>query len=352
MERVPGNQPGNRWQARRGVSARARRRRRRAILFYCVSFLVVIAAAVILSLTVLFRIDTIQVENTSRYSQEEILEICGIEIGDNLFLADVNGAQEELDRKLPYAGNVRVERKLPATLQITVEEPVLSAAFEQDDSYILVSQENKILEIAQAAPAGCLVVSGLELENPRAGYPAVPKEEEVQQVFNSLTQALSDCAFSGITQIDVSNLYQMMVVYDGRIRILLGNSNDLDLKLVSAKKIVEEELEETEKGELDVSLTRDLKKAYYNADSSSSDSSASSSQPEDSGEPASSASSETASASSAASGSSEAASASSQESGTSPSASSQEEGSQASSSQPAESSVSQASSSQPQEGGE
>ena len=73
-----------------------------------------------------------------------------------------------------------------------------------------------------------------------------------------------------------------------------GNSNDLDLKLVSAKKIVEEELEETEKGELDVSLTRDLKKAYYNADSSSSDSSASSSQPEDSGEPASSASSETA----------------------------------------------------------
>ena len=62
-----------------------------------------------------------------------------------------------MDRKLPYAGNVRVERKLPATLQITVEEPVLSAAFEQDDSYILVSQENKILEIAQAAPAGCLV---------------------------------------------------------------------------------------------------------------------------------------------------------------------------------------------------
>ena len=233
MERIPGNQPGNRRRpARRGITARARRRRRRAILFYCVSFLVVIAAAVILSLTVLFRIDTIQVENTSRYSQEEILEICGIEIGDNLFLADVNGAQEELDHKLPYAGNVRVERKLPATLQITVEEPVLSAAFEQDDSYILVSQENKILEIAQAAPAGCLVVSGLELENPRAGYPAVPKEEEVQKVFNSLTQALSDCAFSGITQIDVANLYQMMVVYDGRIRILLGNSNDLDLKLV------------------------------------------------------------------------------------------------------------------------
>ena len=75
MERVPGNQPGNRRQARRGITARARRRRRRAILFYCVSFLVVIAAAVILSLTVLFRIDTIQVENTSRYSQEEILEI-------------------------------------------------------------------------------------------------------------------------------------------------------------------------------------------------------------------------------------------------------------------------------------
>ena len=83
-----------------------------------------------------------------------------------------------------------------------------------------------------------------------------------------MTETLEKCQlFDDITRIDVGDIYQMMVVYQGRIRILLGTSNDLETKINAAKKIVEQELGEDEKGELDVSLTRDLKKAYYNADS-------------------------------------------------------------------------------------
>lgn len=258
---------GRKAIARRGVTARARRRRRRAILFYLFTFFLVIAAAVTLSLTVLFRIDTIRVENTSAYSQEEILEACGIQTGENLFLADVDKASQEIDETLPYTGGVSVTRKLPATLAITVEEPVLSAAFEQDGKYIVLSNEEKVVQITDTQPSGCPVVAGLKLKDPKEGQKATADDAKTLDALNKITKTLESCQLSDITRIDVSDIYQMMVVYQGRIRIILGTSNDLDTKISAAKKIVEEELDEKEKGELDVSLTRDLKKAYYNADS-------------------------------------------------------------------------------------
>lgn len=261
---------GRRAIARRGVTARARRRRRRAILFYLFTFLLVIAAAVTLSLTVLFRIDTIRVENTSAYSQEEILEACGIQTGENLFLADVDQAAQEIDEKLPLTGGVSVARKLPATLVITVEEPVLSAAFEQDGQYVVLSNEEKVVQITGTQPDGCPVVAGLKLKDPQEGKKAVAEDAKTLDALNRITKTLESCQLSDITRIDVSDIYQMMVVYQGRIRILLGTSNDLETKISAAKKIVEGELGEKEKGELDVSLTRDLKKAYYNADSAAS----------------------------------------------------------------------------------
>lgn len=271
MRQIPtdNNRTGGRKAiARRGVTARARRRRRRMILFYLFTFFLVIAAAVTLSLTVLFRIDTIRVENTSSYSQEEILEACGIQTGENLFLADVDGAQKRVDEKLPLTGRVSVTRKLPATVVVTVEEPVVSAAFEQDGKYILLSDEEKVLQITDTQPSGCPVVAGLTLKDPQAGKKAKASDEKALAAFEKVTETLEKCQlFDDITRIDVGDIYQMMVVYQGRIRILLGTSNDLETKINAAKKIVEQELGEDEKGELDVSLTRDLKKAYYNADS-------------------------------------------------------------------------------------
>ena len=253
---------------RRSVTARARRSRRRMILFCCITVLTVIVAFVVLSLTVFFRVDSIHVSNQSTYSDSEIVRLCGIEEGENLFLVDAGNAKKTLDKSLPLSGGIRVEKKFPATIVITVQKPVVSGAFEQDGQYVVVSDEKKILEITDEKPTGCPLIQGYELVSPKPGNPVQAKDEKTRDTFELLTRSLKAGEFSPITRIDVGDIYSMMVEYDGRIRVLLGNSNDLDLKVAAAKKIVEGELESDEHGELDVSLTRDLKKAYYNADSS------------------------------------------------------------------------------------
>ncbi len=256
--------------ARHGVSSRAKRRRRKVILFYFLTFVLVISIAVVLSLTVLFRINTIQIENTSSYSEEEILEACGIEKGQNLFLADVDGAQENINRQLPYSSHVEVKRKLPDILQITITEPEIAQVFEQNGQYLLVNDENKIVAIRQSAPKNCLLVSGVTMENPKEGSPFSAKDQDVGKIFQQVKDTLDTVGLENITQMDLQDPYQIMVEYEGRIRIQLGNSNDLQMKLAAAKKIITQELSSDEKGELDVSFTRDLKKAYYNADSQNS----------------------------------------------------------------------------------
>ena len=50
----------------------------------------IIAAAITLSLTVLFKISTIEVTGTSRYSVEDIIKESGISEGNNLFLINGN----------------------------------------------------------------------------------------------------------------------------------------------------------------------------------------------------------------------------------------------------------------------
>lgn len=253
--------------ARHGVSSRAKRRRRKIILFYFLTFVFVISIAVVLSLTVLFRINTIQIDNTSNYSTEEILEVCGIEKGENLFLADVDRAQADIDRCLPYSSNVQVKRKLPDILQITIAEPEIAQVFEQDGQYLLVNEENKIVAIQKSDPGKYLLVSGVKMKNPKAGLTFSAEEKKVGEIFAEVKQMLNTVGLEDITRIDLSDPYQIMAEYDGRIRIQIGNSNDLQMKLASAKKIIDTELSPDEKGELDVSFTRDLKKAYYNADS-------------------------------------------------------------------------------------
>ncbi len=61
------SQPRGRSMQAKKVKAKAKHRKRNLILFYLSIFVVIIAAAITLSLTVLFKISTIEVTGTSRY---------------------------------------------------------------------------------------------------------------------------------------------------------------------------------------------------------------------------------------------------------------------------------------------
>lgn len=264
-----------------GARDRAKKRRRRLMMFYTFVFLMVIAAAVALSLTVLFKIDTIEVSGSTRYSSQEIISASGIQKGTNLFLTNTSQAGAAIEKKLPYIGTVTVSRALPAKISITVHSAEISGAVAYNGGYVLVSSEGKVLEQVNTLPNNCAAVIGLELSSAPLGGKIVCKSEATKAIYEELVSVLEKNKLDKITKIDISNTYRILVEYDKRITMNLGLASGIDYKIRFAKSIFDsKKIADNEKGILNLSVAEQDNKVYFDPDetiSSSASSSATSS---------------------------------------------------------------------------
>ncbi len=259
----------------RRAEMRKRRRRRALLIFYLFLFVTVITGAITLSLTVLFKIDSIQIEGTSRYPAQEIIGAGGIKKGDNLFLAKTKEAEEKIQQTLPYIGTVAVSRRLPAQIVIKVSEKPVSGAVEYNKKYAIVSTEGKVLELVASIPTSCPVIKGLKVTKAEVGKSIVYQDAAQQTMFKDLTTAISVNHFQKITSIDLSDPYKIRAVYDNRVILNLGLPSDFDYKLRFAKSILDAgKIKETEKGTLNLSVAVEENNAYFDPDYSASSSAA------------------------------------------------------------------------------
>lgn len=260
-----------------GARDRAKKRRRRLMMFYAFVFLMVIAAAVALSLTVLFKIDTIEVSGSTRYSAQEIINASGIEKGTNLFLTNTSQAGAAVEKKLPYIGTVTVSRVLPAKISITVHSAEISGAVAYNGGYVLVSSEGKVLEQVNTLPNNCQAVIGLELSSAPLGGKIVCKNEATKAIYEELVSVLEKNKLDKITKIDISNTYRILVEYDKRITMNLGLASSIDYKIRFAKSIFDsKKIADNEKGILNLSVAEQDNKVYFDPDETISSSASSS----------------------------------------------------------------------------
>ena len=106
-------------------SSRNRTRRRgrgRFGLLFKVLCLLALVVALTAGATVFFRVEVVSVEGNHRYTREEIVEVAGIQQGDNLYAWNKFQVAERLLQSLPYIGEVSIRRVLPSTVVITVSE--------------------------------------------------------------------------------------------------------------------------------------------------------------------------------------------------------------------------------------
>ena len=259
----------------RAPRVREKRRRRRLRFFYFFLFLTVLSAAVVLSLTVLFQVDTIQVTGSSRYSQEEIVKASGLKTGENLFLTGTKGAKAALESKLPYLEDVKVSRRLPAKLVIQVKQAGVAGAASFQGRYVLLSDSGKVLELANRVPSGCTVLNGLAFSSAVPGKQAAYKSKENRDLYSRVIGAIRENKLDKVTKIDISSPYRILVEYDGRITMNLGNSSDLEYKLRFGRNVLDTKDEngnknigDEEKGVLNLSSAKDDDRAYFDPDAS------------------------------------------------------------------------------------
>ncbi|HIS69415.1 MAG TPA: FtsQ-type POTRA domain-containing protein [Candidatus Gallacutalibacter stercoravium] len=245
---------------RRHLSPRksARSRKVRLWLLYGFLILAVLGVALALSLTVLFKIDTITVEGETRYDSAQVIELSGIEQGQNLFLCKAKEGAASIENALPYVETVEISRRIPNKIVITVKEATPSGVISQQDGYVIISSQGKVLEVADQPKEDLPIIKGIQLENAQPGSSVQFEDQNAQEVLQSITQAIERNQMEKVTEIDLTNITSPTLTYDNRVLVKLGlptTPEEMDYKIRFAINCLQPpNIGEEEEGVLDVSL--------------------------------------------------------------------------------------------------
>ena len=241
---------------------RRNRRRRRGSLGPLLRVLSVLltAVAVVAALTLFFKVDQVVVSGNSRYSAEEIIEVSGVEQGDNLILMDKYHIAEKLYTELPYITEVRINRKLPDVLMVEVVETQAVAAIKGGSSTWLMDSGGKLLEVVSASMAKkYITLEGLTAESPAiSGKLKLGEESPISaQRLMELMQALKQWGMlEKTTSLDASDPDYMVLSYDGRFQVEMFYDADFDFKLNCLQAAVAQ-LEPNETGTIRMTMKDD-----------------------------------------------------------------------------------------------
>ena len=128
--------PSRRESKKKRKLTRAAIRRRRIIrrLTAFALLLCVIAAGVYLTVTMLFKISSIQVQTADGtqvaevggYASEQILQALGVHTEENIFSFDPGQKSKELEKAFPMLEFIHVERQYPGTVVVQAQNPGLN----------------------------------------------------------------------------------------------------------------------------------------------------------------------------------------------------------------------------------
>ncbi len=223
---------------------RKRRRSGNYILYYLMAGIVAIVVFVILANTLLFNCSTIEAEGYERYTAEEIAAASGISVGENLMHIDAAKAEENIVSSLAYIDMAKVTKKYPTRIIITVTEAEKWFCVYQDGVTAAISRGGKVLEYCAAN--GLVTVKGFEAESLEVGGRLVSVIEGKNDTPAEIMTAAEKAGLNKITEIDLTDRFDIKILYDNRITLEIGNVTDIDSKLTVGAAIIKDEISPTE----------------------------------------------------------------------------------------------------------
>ena len=246
--------------------SRKKSKLRRKIIFYFVLTVSICAIIVVLSLTVLFKIQTIKIQGNQVYTKKEIATVLPIQENENLFLTDMSAASDKLEESLPYIYNAEIKRKLPSTVIVSITEtPRVYCIDNGDKTYTYLDDSFKVLEAnASKIPSGAVEIKKAQLVSKITGQTAEFENKKIKGNLASLASEITNLNIEKATSIYSEDINNNYIVYDNRITIKLGNLDNIDKKLYAALSAIEK-LNETNPQAKGILTATNDKQVYFTA---------------------------------------------------------------------------------------
>lgn len=226
-------------------------RKRRLKIFFVIMLILSILTSVILCLTVFFPIEKINFKGSKIYTSEQLLKASGIEKGDNLFTVSKSEIESRLRKKLPYVEEIKLERKLPETLNVKVTDAEEFACYFIDNKHYIVSQSGWVLKTVPEKPTNIYTVYGAKAKC-KVGSQIEFLDSALKDLTDELSAVLLDTEIK-INSIDVSNILSINLQVEDRFEVKLGTSNFLNEKIKHLSGMIEK-ISENDGGKIDLSM--------------------------------------------------------------------------------------------------
>lgn len=268
---APQQSPARREQRKKRKVTRATLRRRRMLrrLTAFAMLLCVIGAGIYLTMTMLFRINSIQVQTPdgkqvteiAGYTADSILQRMGVQLEENIFSFEPGEKAAVLEQNFPLLGSIKVIRDYPNTVVVQVTEAVPAYAVQNGNKWLVISDKWKILSEESTQPEGLCTLYGGKLQDTApgqafclvedadaasaSGSEAAGSESTADtgdarmEALSTLVSKLEEYGLSqDVTRLEVADTEQIAFLYQDRISVLLGTLNDLDYKLDRARYVL------------------------------------------------------------------------------------------------------------------
>ena len=266
---APQQSPARREQRKKRKVTRATLRRRRMLrrLTAFAMLLCVIGAGIYLTMTMLFRISSIQVQTPdgtqvseiAGYSADSILQRMGVQPEENIFSFEPGEKAAVLEQSFPLLGSIKVIRDYPNTVVVQVTEAVPTYAVQNGSNWLVISDKWKLLSEESTQPEGLCTLYGGKLQDTAPGQEFRFVEDTADdpgsdaagsesaestgnarmEALRTLRSKLEEYGLSqDVTRLEVADTEQLAFLYQDRISVLLGTLNDLDYKLDRARYVL------------------------------------------------------------------------------------------------------------------
>ena len=236
----------------------------RRALYVLLIALGIVTVIVVLSLTVLFKIETININGNKHYTKQQISAVLPIATEKNLFTADTKGAKEKLETNLPYIYNAEIKRKFPSTINVNITEtPKIYYVKNPDKSYTYLDDNFKVIEArTEKAPKKGVEIRKAAVKNAVNGETVEFTDAKVAKNLTKLNNTLKKIEMEKVTAIYSQDINNNFVVYDGRITIKIGSLDNAEDKLYAALSAIDKLSESNPQAEGELTATS-VKQIYF-----------------------------------------------------------------------------------------
>ena len=231
------------------TNQRRKKNRRKKLIIRSVICFLFLCIGVILVLTMFFNISEITVTGDAVYSADDIINSSDVVVGDNLIFISKDEINEKISTELPYIDSVKIKRHLPSGLELIITKTEAKYAIIQDGYYTLLNKNGKVLESGLEFIGENITLLNMgEITSVELGNTVTPKNEKVFDKLILVSDACEECELTNITSIDLSDIYNIKLIYQGRITLELGETdkNNTSKKLALGKAAIETQNEENE----------------------------------------------------------------------------------------------------------